>query len=169
MQKLYIDFDGVILDTIPIIYKRLEKENIDVTEEDALIQFYEHLEWKSLIEEAPQIHHSIRAIQKIIASKQFDVAILTHVNSQSEILEKVAYLKRELPGITIISVPKQLRKTDMVNSKGAILIDDFTGNLIDWNQQGGIAIKFSLIPKDRGFPVIDRLDMILNMTHIIHK
>ena len=61
MQKLYIDFDGVILDTIPIIYKRLEKENIDVTEEDALIQFYEHLEWKSLIEEAPQIHHSIRA------------------------------------------------------------------------------------------------------------
>ena len=37
MKKLYIDFDGVILDTIPIIYKRLEKENIDVTEEKALI------------------------------------------------------------------------------------------------------------------------------------
>ena len=90
MKKLYIDFDGVILDTIPIIYKRLEKENIDVTEEKALIQFYENLEWNSLIQEAPQIHHSIRAIKKIIASKQFDVAILTHVNSQSEILEKVA-------------------------------------------------------------------------------
>ncbi len=169
MKKLYIDFDGVILDTIPIIYKRLEKESIDVTEEDALIQFYENLEWKSLIQEAPQIHHSIAAIKKIIASKQFDVAILTHVNSQSEILEKVAYLKKELPGITIISVPKQLHKTDMVNPKGAILIDDFTGNLIDWDERGGIAIKFSLTPKDRGFPVIDRLDMILNMNFINYK
>ena len=37
MQKLYIDFDGVILDTIPIIYKRLEKENIDVEIIDELL------------------------------------------------------------------------------------------------------------------------------------
>ncbi len=163
MKKLYIDFDGVILDTIPIIFKRLKKENIDVTEEESLYQFYENLEWKSLIKEAPQIHHSISAIKKILASKQFDVAILTHVNSQSEILEKVAYLKRKLPGITIISVPKQLHKTDMVNPKDAILIDDFTGNLIDWDERGGIAIKFSLTYKDRGFSVIDRLDKILSM------
>ena len=51
----------------------------------------------------------------------------------------------------------------MVNAKGAILIDDFTGNLVDWEKRGGISIKFSLVPKDRGFPVIDRLDMILDM------
>ena len=163
MKKLYIDFDGVILDTIPIIFKRLKKENIDVTEEESLYQFYENLEWKSLIKEAPQIHHSISAIKKILASKQFDVAILTHVNSQSEILEKVAYLERKLPGITIISVPKQFHKTDMVNPKDAILIDDFTGNLIDWDERGGIAIKFSLTYKNRGFSVIDRLDKILSM------
>ena len=95
--------------------------------------------------------------------QQKQVVITTHVNSQSEILEKVAYLKKELPGITIISVPKQLHKTDMVNPKGAILIDDFTGNLVDWEKRGGISIKFSLVPKDRGFPVIERLDMILDM------
>ena len=51
----------------------------------------------------------------------------------------------------------------MVNPKDAILIDDFTGNLIDWDERGGIAIKFSLTYKDRGFPVIDRLDKILSM------
>ena len=50
MRKLYIDFDGVILDTIPVIYKRLEKNQIDVTDEASLVQFYENLEWKSLIQ-----------------------------------------------------------------------------------------------------------------------
>ena len=88
------------------------------------------------------------------------------MNSQSEILEKVAYLKEVLPGITIISVPKKLHKTDMVNPKNSILIDDFTGNLIEWDKKGGISIKFSLTPKDRGFPVIDRLDTILTMNYL---
>ena len=162
-MKLYIDFDGVILDSIPVIFKILEKTDIDETDEKELTMFYENLDWNDIIKKAPQIHHSVSCIKKIIASKKFDVAILTHVNSQSEILEKVAYLKKELPGITIISVPKQLHKTDMVNPKGAILIDDFTGNLVDWDQKGGISIKFSLVYKDRGFPVIDRLDMILDM------
>ena len=166
MRKLYIDFDGVILDTIPVIYKRLEKNQIDVTDEASLVQFYENLEWKSLIQEASEIHHSIACIKKIIASQKFDVAILTHVNSQSEILEKVAYLKEVLPGITIISVPKKLHKTDMVNPKNSILIDDFTGNLIEWDKKGGISIKFSLTPKDRGFPVLYRLDTILTMNYL---
>ena len=57
-------------------------------------------------------------------------------------------------------------KTDMVNPKNSILIDDFTGNLIEWDKKGGISIKFSLTPKDRGFPVIDRLDTILTMNYL---
>ena len=92
-MKLYIDFDGVILDSIPVIFKILEKTDIDETDEKELTMFYENLDWNDIIKKAPQIHHSVSCIKKIIASKKFDVAILTHVNSQSEILEKVAYLK----------------------------------------------------------------------------
>ena len=69
MRKLYIDFDGVILDTIPVIYKRLEKNQIDVTDEASLVQFYENLEWKSLIQEASEIHHSIACIKKLLHRK----------------------------------------------------------------------------------------------------
>lgn len=165
MKKLYIDFDGVILDTIPFIYREIEKADLDVTDEKVMISFYQALDWKPIIKNAPQIHDSISCIRKIIASKKFDVSILTHVNSVKEVRAKVRFLNQVLPGITIISVPKPLHKTDMVNPKGAILIDDFTGNLINWEKKGGIAIKFSLIPKDRGFPVIQRLDSILEKTY----
>lgn len=30
----------------------------------------------------------------------------------------------------------------MVNPKGAILIDDFTGNLVDWDQKGEYPLSF---------------------------
>ncbi|MBS7021544.1 MAG: hypothetical protein KH135_06870 [Firmicutes bacterium] len=166
MKKLYIDFDGVILDTIPLIYQKIEQAELDVTNEREMISFYETLDWKPIIKNAEQIHDSISCIRKIIHSNLFDVSILTHVNSVKEVKAKVRFLNRVLPGITIISVPKPLHKTDMVNPKGAILIDDFTGNLIDWEKKGGISIKFSLTPKDRGFPVIQRLDSILDEIYL---
>ena len=35
-MKLYIDFDGVILDSIPVIFRILEKTDIDETDEKEL-------------------------------------------------------------------------------------------------------------------------------------
>ena len=31
----------------------------------------------------------------------------------------------------------------MTQTKGAILVDDYSGNLIDWEASGGIGIKFT--------------------------
>ena len=33
MRRLYIDFDGVVMDTIPPLYAALEKSKVDVYEE----------------------------------------------------------------------------------------------------------------------------------------
>ena len=51
----------------------------------------------------------------------------------------------------------------MVHTKGAILIDDYSGNLREWENEGGIGIRFSTKLNGKGFRVIDKLDQILDM------
>ncbi|MNF18389.1 hypothetical protein D3C80_2224360 [compost metagenome] len=51
----------------------------------------------------------------------------------------------------------------MIETKDAILIDDYAGNLRQWQKEGGIGILFSPKLENKGFPVINRLDQILQM------
>lgn len=163
MKYLYIDFDGVILDTIRLSYDMMKELNIDPSSEEGN-EFYKNLDWKTFIASAPPINDSFECIQKIIESKRFHVAILTHVISQGEAVEKVRYINKQIKDITIIPVPKKLSKTKMVPVKDAILIDDYAENLKQWEEAGGIGIQFSLdLNKNKGFKVIDQLDKILDL------
>ena len=67
MKKLYIDFDGVILDTMTKSYDELKKENIDRKDQDKVMEFFRNLDWKKLIEETEEINDSINEIKKICA------------------------------------------------------------------------------------------------------
>ena len=60
-------------------------------------------------------------------------------------------------------MPKELSKPKMVHSKGAILVDDFSGNLKEWEETGGIAVRFSKELESHGYTVINRLDMLLDI------
>ena len=52
----------------------------------------------------------------------------------------------------------------MIDSKDAILIDDYSGNLKEWEASGGIGIQFSTdLNKNKGFKVIDKLDKVIEM------
>ena len=93
----------------------------------------------------------------------FEISILTHVNSLDEGCEKVNYLRTKFEDIAVILVPKELSKTKVVNSKDAILVDDYSGNLKEWEDSGGIAIRFSEDLESDGFKVINRLDELINM------
>ena len=50
MQKLYLDCDGVILDTINKSYQMLREEGI--TKEDEVRAFYSNICWEKLIVDA---------------------------------------------------------------------------------------------------------------------
>lgn len=168
MKELYIDFDGVILDTMTVLYEYLDKANIDPkstdeNEEKRRRTFIENLNWDNLVNTTPQINDSIKCIEKIINSNKFVVSILTHVNSLNEAIAKVNYIRNYFKDITIIPVPKKISKTKMVHTKGAILIDDYSGNLMEWEDEGGIGIRFSPTLDSKGFKVIDRLDKILDI------
>lgn len=163
MINLYIDFDGVLMDTITTSYRLLDEAQIDRNNAEEILKFYQTLNWEEVIEVTPIINDSINRLQRIKDSNRFDISILTHVNSLAEIIEKVKFIRRYFHDITVIPCPKQISKTQMVHAKDAILIDDYAGNLVEWQEAGGISIKFSPTLNDRGFRCIDKIDQILEM------
>lgn len=166
MINLYIDFDGVILDTIDVTYKMLDDLQLNPKNPNDLEkvkEFYKYLDWKNILSITPVINDSINCIKNIIDTNQFDVIILTHVISLEEAVEKVKYIRKYFKDITVIPVPKAISKTKMVRTEGAILIDDYTGNLREWEVEGGIGIRFSKKSNGKGFKVVNKLDQILEM------
>lgn len=157
MLKLYLDCDGVILDTINKSYQMLKASNI--TSEVEVREFYSNIDWEKLIEESGEINNSINKIKEL--TKYFDIEILTHVNSESEAIVKINYFKRMLSGINVIAVPKSIKKADFVNPSGCILVDDYSSNLAYWEEKDGIPVKFSDYEENCPYMVIsDLLELI---------
>lgn len=162
-RQLYIDFDGVIMDTIEVTYRLIEEQKISLQNEEEVHNFYKTLDWKNLLSITPEINDAFNCIEKIRKSNLFDIAILTHINSLDEAVEKVKFIRKHTIDLTIIPVPKAISKTKMVHTKGAILIDDYTSNLTEWKASGGIGIRFNRKLNGKGFKVIDKLDQILDI------
>ena len=77
MKELYIDFDGVILDTIPHLYQAADEAGRERSDS----KFYETFDFKKILKDEYILNDSINCIQKIIESKKFNISILTHINS----------------------------------------------------------------------------------------
>ena len=163
MKNLYIDFDGVIMNTIEIAYQDMIDKNINQDNQKEVRDYYKNLDWKELLRNSKVINDSINCMNKIIESEKFEVSILTHINSLHEAVEKIKFIRKYFKGITIIPVPRELSKTEMVHVEDSILIDDYAGNLKEWQEKGGIAIRFSEKLHGKGFIVIYKLDKILDI------
>lgn len=163
MKNLYIDFDGVICNTIEITYKMMEDEGIDLKDSKRVQEFYKNLDWDSVLNNCEIINDGMDNIKKIYSSGKFNVAILTHVNSMQEIESKVNFIRKFLRDVTIIPVPKGISKTRMINARFSILVDDYPVNLSEWVEAGGIGVRFDLDLQGKGFLVIDHLDDLLEL------
>ena len=75
-KQLYIDFDGVIMDTIKVTYKLMEDVKIDPKNQDEVSNFYKNIDWKNLLSITPEINDSFNCIQKLVDSNLFDISIL---------------------------------------------------------------------------------------------
>lgn len=178
-KNLYIDFDGVILDTIaPMydliktkdseLYKRSIEKHDFVNNEDSIKirDIINGIEWSSFLKITPQINDSIKNINYLIKTNKFNIAILTHVSSYHEMEAKFDFISKNICGeIDIICVPKRFAKTVATqNCKNAILVDDHSGNLRDWVKEGGISVKFSKEKRDHPeFICISSLDEIATL------
>ena len=164
MKRLYIDFDGVVMDTIPLLYNELAKNNVGLGEEEEIHRVFAAFDYGKIIKDKNILNDSINCIHKLIESGRFEVSFLSHINSLAEGEVKVKYLRKHFKNnITIIMVPRSIEKPKMVHSEGAILVDDYAGNLKEWKANGGIAIRFSKELESHGYKVINRLDSLLDM------
>lgn len=164
MKNLYIDFDGVIMDTVRVTYEMIEQLQINREDTEEMTNFYVNLNWEELLASTPILCDAFECIDKLYKSNKFDIAILTHVNSLHEAKSKINFIRRYTNDITIIPVPYGVSKTKMCKIDGCILVDDYSVNLKEWKESGGIGIQFSTdLNKNKGFPVINRLDKLINM------
>ncbi|MBQ6285057.1 MAG: hypothetical protein IJK67_01935 [Bacilli bacterium] len=166
MRRLYIDFDGVVLDDIPPLYEKLgiDKGGIDNGSAEEKIQKFANFDYSEVVNDKYILNDSINCIKKLLKSKKFEISFLSHVHSLDEAIVKVKYLRRHFKDdITIIIVPGKISKTKMVHSEGAILVDDFSSNLREWREAGGIPVRFNNELESKGFKVINRLDALLDM------
>ncbi len=162
-KELYIDFDGVVLDTIPLFYKEFQKLNIDHKDKEATGKFLKKFDYSKVIDEKYILEDSISCIKKLIDSNKFVISLLTHVYTLEEGVLKVEFIRKYFKDITVILVPKAISKTKMVHTENTILVDDYSGNLTEWEKEGGIGVRFSKEMESKGFRVINKLDQLLNM------
>lgn len=135
---IYIDFDGVLFDTVSIILSQMKECNISF--EKNCRKFFEELDWKKILYLSDEINFSITKIKEL--KKIYNIKILTHVSSVNEMIEKANFIRERFGDIEIIFVPKKLEKSFIVNAKNNILIDDSKKNVDNWNKNGGIGILF---------------------------
>ena len=126
-QKIYCDMDGVLAD---FAGKRKAVERF-------------HKE-KGFFQKLKPIKSSLQAIRYLI-DRGYDVNILTASPNEQADYDKRKWLEKYLPELDqrkIIIVRLGEDKADYVDTENAILIDDYTTNLIKFHLQGGKVLKF---------------------------
>ena len=137
MKNLYIDFDGVILDTITPVYNLAKKLNLDVKKQSKEIGLlYSKIDWETLIEESEELSNSINSIKDLKESGKFNISILTHINSLREAKAKIEFINSLFNYLTIIPVPKSCSKTMMTQTKDAILVSPIISRIKSTSSPG---------------------------------
>ena len=49
MKRLYIDFDGVVMDTIPELNEAIKEQNVDVTNNEELTEFFANYDFTKIV------------------------------------------------------------------------------------------------------------------------
>ena len=152
-MKYYIDFDGVILDTLTLYNKIFKEKNIEKWE-----HIYNHFEFDNIFSKENEINDSINKLK--ILQKNYNLTLLSKVVNDEEAEAKKRFLKNNSINIETIFVPYHHKKTDYVEvNDSSILIDDQIDNIDDWVKLGGIGILFSKEIID-GYTCVYDLDVI---------
>jgi len=167
-KMVYIDFDGVILDTEDLLFYEWRKnpDRHKLSEYDK-IKYIQKSDWNYIINNSEIINDSIYYL------KQMDVrqsAILTKIHSSvNEGVAKIRWLRDMGVKQSIILVPYMVKKTDMVDASGNILVDDCLKNLDDWSNDNGIPIFFDMNNDDYDSwqkPNVKKYQKVLDLSKI---
>lgn len=165
-MKVYVDFDGVLLDTDRVIDSEFDG-NGDRRE------FVRNYDWFKLMRDDLIINDCFNYIDK----SKFNISLLSKISSMCEGQAKIKYLRSKNVNIDINLVPTLINKCDVVSALGNILIDDKIVNLDSWSKCGGISIFFNKdgrnidIHGDRNinYPMISNLSCLIEGFNRLEK
>ncbi len=135
-KELYIDFDGVILDS----QERYKKDMLGKTALDDWISYLSSIEWYKFLRECNEIDESLSTLQKLQKYRNLK-GIITRIHAFDEGTEKVRFLREhgiEVPVFYVL--PEQSKSSIVIPNIDRILVDDDINNCLDWEQNGGKAI-----------------------------
>ncbi len=141
---LYLDCDGVILDTIDTAYRIMEKNGLDIHNGQEVNRFFINTDWNVLIYEAGIINNAIIKIKKIIDSNIFsNVIILTKLsgNLDEEKIKRILFGKL-LPNVEVITVNFYANKDEIVDPINNVIVEDSVNNAKRWIAAGGVGVYF---------------------------
>lgn len=137
-MKKYIDCDGVVFDSEIWLFDD-EYRSLKIKEEFDKIKYIQNKDWNEILSKSEIINDAISILKDLR-----DFAILTKVHSmENEGVAKIKLFRSFDIRNEIILVPFELKKTDVVDPRGNLLVDDTVHNLDDWKEQGGISIFFN--------------------------
>ena len=158
MQKIYLDCDGVILNTENSLfekYKNMQQNDISINKSDYLRTF----DWASWLYYCGDINN---AINILLNYDPTNIEILTKVHSIEEASAKINYFRYKNIKNNIIIVPSNINKNYVVGANGNILVDNSLINLSSWSFANGIPVYFG--EESILYPSITSLDEILDST-----
>ena len=122
-MNYYIDFDGVILDTEPILFEEWDKiPNNHLLPDVELENYIRNANWEVILSNAKEINDSIYCLQQMDLNT---TGIITRVHSLgNEARLKTEWLRKNNIKQNVIFVPYNLNKSDVVLAENNILIDD---------------------------------------------
>lgn len=164
---IYIDLDGVILDSEERMLERKYNAGFhnhkDENEYDKYFAFtnLHPEEWDYIIREASAINNSVEIINELeILNKK--IAILTKIHTLYEMKVKVEDLRNNRKiNCPILFVPPEIKKNNIVNPKGQLLIDDSPKNINTWIEAGGFGFLFDKEISSNTDDKINSLELLL--------
>ena len=137
-MKIYVDFDGVIIDSETHLFdglQRFYKNGLVDNERDYL----KLMDWYSYLKKCDFIPGSL----DILKEYKETMTILGKVCSEQEEKAKRKILLENGYYKMPIFLDADDKKSRIVDPKGNILIDDTVHNLVDWEKEGGIPVYFN--------------------------
>ncbi len=168
-NMVYIDFDGVIMDTEEELFREWRKNlRRHLLSEDDKIKYIADTNWEYVLNHSEPINDALMYLDKMDANT---TAILTKVHSlNNEGSAKIKWCRQNGIKQNIILVPYNVKKSDVVNAKGNILIDDCIKNLDEWEEKEGQGILFDVDDDDMDSwhkPNIKPYSKVLSLKNII--
>ena len=94
MINLYIDFDGVLVDTINETYRMMAEKGISLSDTESVGKFYRELDWNEILSNTKEINNAFENISALEDSIIYKPCILTTVHSTQEM--KLKYYSLEV-------------------------------------------------------------------------